>query len=282
MVRDDIVRKKVNTYFKQYNMVKVRYPQETSRVEKSLGENIEEGVTCLVNILLSGILPSILTNDELSHARDSLKRFLEEENPDEGGEASKGDVAEGRLKKRLAVALNRAIEKQRLVLPTDAVGFDPLAWDDLLVKLASDKQMQGLDGRFVVSRGGPNYREFPLAFISSPYNGDGWEIVENVKRARAMCQWAMEHGFAPFASHLIYTQFLDDSIKHEREMGIEIGRAFIKKCSVVISYGGRKSEGTLGDDVVSTEEGVRNIILFDEDLAPYYKENPFLPPWVKA
>lgn len=127
-----------------------------------------------------------------------------------------------------------------------------------------------------------NYEDYPLAFISSPYNGEDEEIIDNVKRARAMCRWAMDNGFAPFASHLIYTQFLDDRISEERKMGIEIGRAYMKNCSAVIRYVDRISEGTAGDAELLNSLCIREIQLTEDDIKEYYDKNTFLPPWAKA
>ena len=56
---------------------------------------------------------------------------------------------------------------------------------------------------------------------------DGEEITidedTNVKYALACCRWASDRGLAPFASHLFYTQFLDDTDEGERERGIKSG-----------------------------------------------------------
>lgn len=38
-------------------------------------------------------------------------------------------------------------------------------------------------------------------------------------------------GFAPFAPHVFCPTFLDDTMPREREAGIEIGRAFLARCS---------------------------------------------------
>jgi hypothetical protein len=50
----------------------------------------------------------------------------------------------------------------------------------------------------------------------------------NVKYALACCRWASDRGLAPFASHLFYTQFLDDTDEAERECGIQSGFAWGK------------------------------------------------------
>lgn len=61
--------------------------------------------------------------------------------------------------------------------------------------------------------------------IESPFAGD---IPRNALYAARLCLYALEKGFAPFASHLLYTQFLDDSDPLQRDLGINAGLAFRK------------------------------------------------------
>lgn len=65
----------------------------------------------------------------------------------------------------------------------------------------------------------------PLAIIESPYAGD---VDRNVTYARRAVRWALERGFAPIASHLLYTQpgILDDNNPAERQWGIDAGLAW--------------------------------------------------------
>jgi hypothetical protein len=65
-------------------------------------------------------------------------------------------------------------------------------------------------------------------FICSPYAGD---IDYNVKVAQQLCKQAVYQGYAPFAPHLIYPQFLSDV--SERHMGIDSGCAFMAVCDEV-------------------------------------------------
>ena len=61
--------------------------------------------------------------------------------------------------------------------------------------------------------------------VECPFAGD---IPRNTLYAARLCLYALEKGFAPFASHLLYTQFLDDSDPLQRELGINAGLAFRK------------------------------------------------------
>ncbi len=59
--------------------------------------------------------------------------------------------------------------------------------------------------------------------IESPYAGD---VFANAAFARNVCRWAVERGYSPYASHLFFTQFLDDAKPDERTAGMQAGFAW--------------------------------------------------------
>lgn len=66
-----------------------------------------------------------------------------------------------------------------------------------------------------------------LAVIESPYSaGSLVEFARNVRYARAAVLDAIQLGYAPIASHLLYTQegILSEATPEERERGIKAGR----------------------------------------------------------
>lgn len=75
----------------------------------------------------------------------------------------------------------------------------------------------------------------PIVFICSPYRGD---IETNSQNARRYCRFAYEQGGIPFAPHLLFTQFLDDSKEDERNAGIAMGTAMLELCDEVWVLGG--------------------------------------------
>ena len=72
------------------------------------------------------------------------------------------------------------------------------------------------------------------AFICSAYRGD---IENNAERARRYCLTALEQGYAPFAPHLLYPQFLRDESGADRYTGIQCGIEFLKCCDIVLVFG---------------------------------------------
>ncbi|HRT64760.1 MAG TPA: hypothetical protein P5540_08010 [Candidatus Hydrogenedentes bacterium] len=72
-------------------------------------------------------------------------------------------------------------------------------------------------------------------FICSRFAGD---VDRNIETARKLCRQAVERGHAPFAPHLLYPQFMDDTKPKEREVGIACGLEFMTVCDEVWAYVG--------------------------------------------
>lgn len=114
-----------------------------------------------------------------------------------------------------------------------------------------------------------------IAFISSAYRGPNVFVEqENARIAQAMCLLAMTDGYTPFASHLIYTQFLDDHNPEHRERGIQCGREMLLRSSVMYVYGPHTgtSEGVKGDLQTAQGENVNIITVPADDLRPYLQQ----------
>ena len=78
----------------------------------------------------------------------------------------------------------------------------------------------------------------PLIFICSPYRGD---VEANTQNARCYCRFALKQDgqtpCIPFAPHLLFTQFLDDSIAREREEGLSMGMEILALCDELWAFG---------------------------------------------
>ena len=72
-------------------------------------------------------------------------------------------------------------------------------------------------------------------FICSRFAGD---VNQNIERARNLCRRAVAQDCAPFAPHLLYPQFMDDTRPEERETGIACGLEFMAECDEVWAYVG--------------------------------------------
>lgn len=72
-----------------------------------------------------------------------------------------------------------------------------------------------------------------LVIIESPFAG---EVDKNVEYARRAMLDSLSRGEAPIASHLLYTQMLDDNIQEHRALGIGAGLAWRKVCDLPVFY----------------------------------------------
>ena len=72
-----------------------------------------------------------------------------------------------------------------------------------------------------------------IVIIESPYAGD---IHRNLKYARQALKDSLDRGEAPFASHLLYTQVLNDRIPVQRKLGLDTGKAFTNYADLMAVY----------------------------------------------
>lgn len=69
--------------------------------------------------------------------------------------------------------------------------------------------------------------------LESPYSG---EVDRNIQYARQCMLDCIQRGETPMASHLLYTQVLDDNIIEQRVTGIRAGHAWIDCVDAVVVY----------------------------------------------
>ena len=72
-----------------------------------------------------------------------------------------------------------------------------------------------------------------LVILESPYAGETEANLAYARRAALDCAL---RGEASQASHLYYTQFLDDSIPSQRELGIRLGLAWARVADYNVFY----------------------------------------------
>ena len=72
-----------------------------------------------------------------------------------------------------------------------------------------------------------------LVVIESPYAGD---IETNVEYAKCCVLDCLDRGEAPLASHLLYTQVLDDKNVDQRELGLLAGWMWMDAANLVAVY----------------------------------------------
>lgn len=80
----------------------------------------------------------------------------------------------------------------------------------------------------------------PRVYVVSRFAGD---VVTNVKQARKFCRFVARQKKIPFASHLLYPQFLNDMNPKERELGLYFGLSMLRCCAEVWCFGTEHSTG---------------------------------------
>jgi hypothetical protein len=94
--------------------------------------------------------------------------------------------------------------------------------------------------------------------LESPYGSpSAWQRFKNRRYARACMHDCLRRGEAPFASHLLYTQVLNDQDPHEREWGIASGFAWLEIADASVVYYDRGiSKGMRAGIDAAQREGV--------------------------
>ena len=80
----------------------------------------------------------------------------------------------------------------------------------------------------------------PVVYVCSPFSGDP---AGNVEKAQHYCRFAADSGYAPFAPHLFFPQFLDDDIPEERELGLFMAIIMLTKCAELWVFGEQITRG---------------------------------------
>ena len=74
----------------------------------------------------------------------------------------------------------------------------------------------------------------PIVYICSPFSGDTETNLENTRR---YSRFAVEQGYLPIAPHLMFPQFLDDSVPAERDLAMRMNIILLTKCAELWAFG---------------------------------------------
>ena len=80
-------------------------------------------------------------------------------------------------------------------------------------------------------------KERRITIIESPFSAPSHDaIVRNVRYAMLAVRDSLSRGEAPYASHLFFTQMLDDNIPEERALGIDAGLSVGRHAALTAIY----------------------------------------------
>lgn len=77
-------------------------------------------------------------------------------------------------------------------------------------------------------------KENNLAYICSPYRGNIFQKIRNIRYARKVTKAALSLGYTPITTHLYLTQVLSDDIPRERRQGLRAGKEILAACGTII------------------------------------------------
>jgi len=101
----------------------------------------------------------------------------------------------------------------------------------------------------------------PLIYVCSPYAGDK---RQNTTNARRYCRHVVKSGGIPLAPHLLFPQFMDDSVVEERELALFMNIALLSKCAELWVFGDHVSKG-MAVEIRKAEEKEKTIRYFTAD-----------------
>ena len=110
-------------------------------------------------------------------------------------------------------------------------------------------------------------------FICSPYSGTKEEIIVNVKRALYACVYTTEVLYlAPYAPHLINTQFLKDD-EEGKKKGIELGFVYLNGCQFFLIVGNFITDGMSKEIQEASKKGLNILHVSQKTLDTFIEEN---------
>ena len=102
----------------------------------------------------------------------------------------------------------------------------------------------------------------PLVYICSPYAGD---TEGNTEKARRYSRFAVRNACIPVAPHLLFPQFMDDTVLAERSIALFMGMVLLCKCEQVWVFGNTVSAG-MAAEIEKAQKKQIPIRYFTEEL----------------
>ena len=81
----------------------------------------------------------------------------------------------------------------------------------------------------------------PVVYICSPYSQSC--INDNIENARRYSRFAVDRHYIPIAPHLLFPQFMDDTLGEDRQTAMFMDLVLLTKCSQLWVFGDMRSKG---------------------------------------
>ncbi|OLN26573.1 DUF4406 domain-containing protein [Desulfosporosinus metallidurans] len=102
-----------------------------------------------------------------------------------------------------------------------------------------------------------------LVYICSPLRG---VVEENIKKANRYCEYAAGCDTVPLAPHAIFTAYLQDNIPKQREKGLEMGLALLRRCDEMWCCGDEITQGMQGEIDLATKLNIPIVYVLDHHM----------------
>lgn len=100
----------------------------------------------------------------------------------------------------------------------------------------------------------------PLVYICSPFAVD---TEGNTEKARHYCRFVVINACIPLAPHLLFPQFMDDTVAAERSLAMFMNMVLLGKCEQVWVFGNAISTG-MSSEIEKAEKRNMQIRYFTE------------------
>ena len=111
-----------------------------------------------------------------------------------------------------------------------------------------------------------------LIYICSPFRSQSQdpheadrELFENLFRARNACELVKDLGAIPVCPHLYFPQFLDDELPEERELGMQLALAALRRCHEVFVFSEHITPGMVREIAEAAKRDIPVKMLCEED-----------------
>ena len=118
----------------------------------------------------------------------------------------------------------------------------------------------------------PTFAEKKLIYICSPLRPQNpdpdeadIELFENLFRARNACELVKNLGAIPVCPHLYFPQFLDDELPEERELGMQLALAALRRCHAVYVFSEHITPGMVREIAEAAKRDIPVKMLCEED-----------------
>lgn len=105
----------------------------------------------------------------------------------------------------------------------------------------------------------------PLRPQSSDPDEADMELFENLFRARNACELVKNLGAIPVCPHLYFPQFLDDELPEERELGMQLALAALRRCHAVYVFSEHITPGMVREIAEAARRDIPVKMLCEED-----------------